>query len=270
MREGFHLWKTPFLAPLNCTAGVVFRWVHFPTALEWVRKGWGGTLSPTRTSAGLVSWLPGMLADPWHSWRNCCKAASPRSACIQAGWLFFPPSLQHFLHRFFFLWLGHLNQPKNHVLCPWEGQQRSLGSHLSCPCRWVIFLPQFHSDQASWALVLYWKQPPSRTRVGSKSGPEQNQWLKLVFFICKSPACQQGLGILFIFLKKLFMYLFMAALGLSSHAQTSLYLWHADSREQTHVPCIAKWILNHWTTREVPLLFYFLIKCLRRDALEGI
>ena len=43
----------------------------------------------------------------------------------------------------------------------------------------------------------------------------------------------------------------MAALGLSSHAQTSLYLWHADSREQTHVPCIAKWILNHWTTREV-------------------
>ena len=85
-----------------------------------------------------------------------------------------PQAFSIFFTDFFFLWLGHLNQPKNHVLCPWEGQQRSLGSHLSCPCRGVIFSPQFHSEQASWALVLYWKQPPSRTRVGSKSGPEQN------------------------------------------------------------------------------------------------
>ena len=49
----------------------------------------------------------------------------------------------------------------------------SLGSHLSCPCRGIIFLPQLHSDQASWALVLYWKQPPSRTWVGSKSGADK-------------------------------------------------------------------------------------------------
>ena len=32
-------------------------------------------------------------------------------------------------------------------------------------------------------------------------------------------------------------------------------LWHVDSsqtREQNHVPCVGRWILNHWTTREVP------------------
>ena len=31
-------------------------------------------------------------------------------------------------------------------------------------------------------------------------------------------------------------------------------MWHLSSltRDQTCVPCIGKWILNHWTTREVP------------------
>ena len=33
-----------------------------------------------------------------------------------------------------------------------------------------------------------------------------------------------------------------------------LPLWHMESswtRGRTHVPCIGRWILNHWTTREV-------------------
>ena len=31
-------------------------------------------------------------------------------------------------------------------------------------------------------------------------------------------------------------------------------MWDLGSltRDGTHVPCIARWILNHWTTREVP------------------
>ena len=34
-------------------------------------------------------------------------------------------------------------------------------------------------------------------------------------------------------------------------------LQHAESsqtkpRDQTHVPCIGRWILNHWVTREAP------------------
>ena len=37
--------------------------------------------------------------------------------------------------------------------------------------------------------------------------------------------------------------------------------WHVDNssltRDQTHVPCIARQILNHWTTREVPMVFSF-------------
>ena len=31
--------------------------------------------------------------------------------------------------------------------------------------------------------------------------------------------------------------------------------WHVASsqtRDRTHVPCTGRWILNHWTTREVP------------------
>ena len=34
-------------------------------------------------------------------------------------------------------------------------------------------------------------------------------------------------------------------------------LWHVESsqaRDETHVPCIGRWTLNHWTTREVLLV----------------
>ena len=37
-------------------------------------------------------------------------------------------------------------------------------------------------------------------------------------------------------------------------------LWHVGSsqtRDQTHVPCIGRWILNHRTTREVPSIDIF-------------
>ena len=26
----------------------------------------------------------------------------------------------------------------------------------------------------------------------------------------------------------------------------------SSTRDQTHIPCIGRWILNHWTTREIP------------------
>ena len=41
----------------------------------------------------------------------------------------------------------------------------------------------------------------------------------------------------------------------------SAALWLVESsqtRDRTHVPCIGRWILNHWSTREVPL---FAIEC---------
>ena len=36
-------------------------------------------------------------------------------------------------------------------------------------------------------------------------------------------------------------------------------MWHLSSpiKDQTHIPCIGRWILNHWTTREVPILIFF-------------
>ena len=42
-------------------------------------------------------------------------------------------------------------------------------------------------------------------------------------------------------------------------------LWHVGSswtRDWAPVPCIGRWILNHWTTREVPPGYWFLINCL--------
>ena len=42
-------------------------------------------------------------------------------------------------------------------------------------------------------------------------------------------------------------------------AQLPHGMWDLSSptRDQTRVPCIGRWILNHWTTREVPLIYFF-------------
>lgn len=53
------------------------------------------------------------------------------------------------------------------------------------------------------------------------------------------------------------------ALGLSScraWAQLPRGKWDPSSptRDQTHVPCIGSWVLNHWTTREI-LIYLFLV-----------
>ena len=42
----------------------------------------------------------------------------------------------------------------------------------------------------------------------------------------------------------------VAVLGLSCPAPCGILV---PTRDRTHVPCIERWILNHWTTREVPL-----------------
>ena len=52
----------------------------------------------------------------------------------------------------------------------------------------------------------------------------------------------------------------VAAWGLCScgaHCWLPHSMWDVSSpaRDQTCVPCLAKWILNHWTTREVPRHF---------------
>ena len=54
------------------------------------------------------------------------------------------------------------------------------------------------------------------------------------------------------------------ALRLSScggHVQLPRSRWDLNSptRDRTHVPCVGRWILYHWTTREVPISGNFLI-----------
>ena len=51
--------------------------------------------------------------------------------------------------------------------------------------------------------------------------------------------------------------------GLSSCGTQASFphgMWDLSSptRDQSCVPCIASWILNHWTTRESPYLYYLL------------
>ena len=50
--------------------------------------------------------------------------------------------------------------------------------------------------------------------------------------------------------------------------------WHVESswiRDQTPVPCIGRWILNHWTTREAPPpISYTIVACATNIALLPI
>ena len=45
-----------------------------------------------------------------------------------------------------------------------------------------------------------------------------------------------------------------------TRAQLPHSMWNLSSptRDQTRVPCIVRWILNHWTTREVPQTVYLI------------
>ena len=195
---------------LHCWGGLPVS--SFPHSCGVGERRLGGHLCPTRTSAGLVSGLPGMMANRRHGWRNYCKVASPRSSCTQAGWLLFPPSLQHhLLWRFFFsffLQLGHFNQSGNHVLRPqingpWEGRRM-----VSAEPPWLPLqrnhLPASASLRSSFlGFSALLKAASFKSTSWQQVRTRQNQWLKLVFFMCKSPACQQGLGILFLLLKKI-------------------------------------------------------------------
>ena len=46
-------------------------------------------------------------------------------------------------------------------------------------------------------------------------------------------------------------WVFIAALGLSP-VVVRWYVGSSQTRDQTHVPCIGRQILNHWATREIP------------------
>ena len=47
------------------------------------------------------------------------------------------------------------------------------------------------------------------------------------------------------------------------------HMWDSSSlpRDGTRVPCIARWILNHWTTREI-LIFDLASRTMLRDPRE--
>ena len=64
-----------------------------------------------------------------------------------------------------------------------------------------------------------------------------------------------------------FIYLFMTASGLScgTWAQLPHSKWDLSSPtgDQTCVPCIGKWIFNHWTTREVSWIYIIYWWCKR-------
>ena len=74
-----------------------------------------------------------------------------------------------------------------------------------------------------------------------------------------------GKPIFLSFLKYLFIYLAasglicdMRDLSLCARAWLPHGMWDLSSptRDRTHVPCIGRWILNHWTTRGVPSIYF--------------
>ena len=57
-----------------------------------------------------------------------------------------------------------------------------------------------------------------------------------------------------------------------AHSKQAQELWHtcsvvprqvesSQTRDQSHVPCIGRWILNHRTTREVQIFIWFIWLC---------
>ena len=107
-------------------------------------------------------------------------------------------------------------------------------------------------------------------------------WTRLNSHACWLPyLCHFGvLSYLFIYL---LLYLFVCLAGLScctwdlchvtwdlSLREWTVWLWRMDLfapcsmacvissliRDQTHSPCIAGWILTHWTTREIPMYWF--------------
>ena len=41
------------------------------------------------------------------------------------------------------------------------------------------------------------------------------------------------------------------------------------TKDQTFIPCIARWILNHWTAREVPNFFFLILKIKKENKDTG-
>ena len=35
------------------------------------------------------------------------------------------------------------------------------------------------------------------------------------------------------------------------------HILSSRTRDRTHVPCVGRWILTHWTTREVPINVFY-------------
>ena len=51
-------------------------------------------------------------------------------------------------------------------------------------------------------------------------------------------------------------------------ANHSIWDLSSPNRDQIHIPCIGTWILNHQTSREVPRLTLFKVRCVDIRALE--
>ena len=54
-----------------------------------------------------------------------------------------------------------------------------------------------------------------------------------------------------------FIYLFLAVLNLSWHEVCEILDLSSLTRDQTYVPCIGRWVLTCWTSKEVPPLVLF-------------
>ena len=59
------------------------------------------------------------------------------------------------------------------------------------------------------------------------------------------------------YFKNICIYLFLAVLNLSWHEVCEISDLSSLTRYQTHVSCIRRWVLNCWTSKEVPPLVLF-------------
>jgi len=59
----------------------------------------------------------------------------------------------------------------------------------------------------------------------------------------------------------------VGSVAVASRVSCSGHVGSSQTRDQTRVPCIARWILNHWPTREAPKMDF--ISPLILQKMEG-
>ena len=186
-----------------------------------------------------------LLTDFYKIFRAVCIDYAARKQII---FLFFPPSLDCFYSFSPFIALDRISSTRLSTCCV----SRHLCPILDLKVKTFRFLPtsDVRDGQGGLACCHSWGRKESDTT-------EQLNWtddVRCEFLTC-GLFCIEVVSFFFF---SQFIYLWLpwvlvVVRGLSSGHMGS---WSFPTRDWACVPCIGRWILSHWTTREIPVVSF--------------